>query len=271
MLIFGTINILFPDAIDSIWRIEQASSNIRIGFAMVVVFFPTYIILTRMVNKSRRKESNHSYLGLTKWLIYLSLLVGGAVLLGDLVAVIMAFLEGEITTRFILKALAVLLVVGSAFSYYLLDAKGYWLKNESGSIYFAFIASLVVLVSLVTGFRNIPSPAEVREQKLDNQMIMDLQGIQRQVEQYYLLNETLPPDLDELYEPLDYPEAPEGREGYVYEVSGEQTYQLCATFLKDAEVTDRSYAYPVYEQNYNWNHQSGYWCFDRKVNDTKDL
>jgi hypothetical protein len=37
-------------------------------------------------------------------LVYLSLLVGGGVLLGDLVAVILAFLNGEITTRFILKA-----------------------------------------------------------------------------------------------------------------------------------------------------------------------
>jgi hypothetical protein len=48
-------------------------------------------------------------------LVYLSLLVGGGVLLGDLVAIILAFLNGEITTRFILKAGVLLVVVGAAF------------------------------------------------------------------------------------------------------------------------------------------------------------
>jgi uncharacterized membrane protein len=133
VLAFGCINLLFPDTLDSIWEVEQAGSSIRLVFAIVSVFFPTYIILTRLVNKNRRESEDSSYLGLTKWLIYLSLLVSGLVLLGDLVAVIMGFLEGELTFRFILKALAVFVVIGGAFYYYIQDAKGYWLDRDKQS------------------------------------------------------------------------------------------------------------------------------------------
>jgi uncharacterized protein YacL len=130
-LLFGIINLKFPDATEGYWALESASSAVRLGIAMVIVFFPTYLILTRLVNKLRRQEKNGSYLNLTKWLVYLSLLVGGGVLLGDLVAVIMTFLEGEITQRFIFKALAVLVVVGLAFHYYILDARGFWLAQNA--------------------------------------------------------------------------------------------------------------------------------------------
>ncbi len=115
VLLFSIINLQLPDAIDSYWEIESSASSVRYAIAMLVVFFPTYITLTRVVNKTRRSETNPTYLGLTKWLLYLSLLVGGGVLLGDAVVVILNFLEGEITMRFLLKAVTLFLVVGVAF------------------------------------------------------------------------------------------------------------------------------------------------------------
>ncbi len=161
VLIFGVINLAFPDATNGYWEIESAHQGVRIGFAMVIVFFPTYLILTRTVNKLRRTETSGAYLSLTKWLVYLSLLVGGGVLLGDLVTVIMTFLEGEITQRFILKAAAVFVVIGAAFHYYILDARGFWLKNEAKSVQFAYGAIAVVIASLAYGFTSIEAPTEV--------------------------------------------------------------------------------------------------------------
>ena len=139
VLAFGFINLLFPDSLDGVWQLENAASNVRLGFAMVVVFFPTYLVLTRLVNKNRRASQDTNYLGLTKWLIYLSLLIAGLTLLGDMVAVIMGFLEGELTQRFLLKALAVAVVTGAAFFYYLKDAQGYWLTREKLSYTYAGI------------------------------------------------------------------------------------------------------------------------------------
>lgn len=275
VLLFGLINLLFPDAADTVWDIESASSSVRIGIAMVIVFFPAYLVLTRLVNKTRRKDPQGSYLGLTKWLIYLSLLVGGAVLLGDLVAVIMGFLEGELTQRFILKALAVLIVVGAAFYYYLFDAKSYWLKNEKKSISFGIGAIVVVLIALVFGFANVEAPTEVREQKLDSTQVSNLQEIQWQIQDYLVLNGALPESLEVLAETskIEIPTAPEGRDSYHYELT-EKGFQLCATFAAASQTDEYLYGRPIATpagetptivNPDNWEHGEGKVCFERVV------
>jgi hypothetical protein len=71
VLLFGLINLLFPEVADTVYAAESASSDVRLGIAMTIVFFPTYLLLTRMVKQTRRKGGKGSYLGLTKWLIYL--------------------------------------------------------------------------------------------------------------------------------------------------------------------------------------------------------
>lgn len=272
VLTFGLINIVFPNAADSLWEVENANGMVRIGFAMTVVFFPTYLVLTRLVNKSRRKQPDGSYLGLTKWLIYLSLLVGGAVLLGDLVAVIIAFLEGDLTQRFLLKALAVLLVVGAAFSYYLLDAKGRWITHEKQSVQYGLIASTVVLILLVAGITSIDSPAKFREFRLDEKQVTDLQNIQWHVQEYLALEGALPESLADLPS-SKLPSAPETRSPYTYEVTA-KGFQLCATFSADSETKDYYYydrpvpvdvIRPTVINPDNWQYEAGDWCFERVV------
>ncbi|MCA9360846.1 hypothetical protein KC730_03060 [Candidatus Kaiserbacteria bacterium] len=268
VLVFGLINMAMPDAADNVWDISRAEEGIKIGIAMVVVFFPTYLWLTRTVNNNRRKSSDHAYLGLTKWLIYLSLLVGGAVLLGDLVAVIMFFLEGDITTRFILKALSVLVIIGAAFQYYLMDVRGHWMQNEKKSVLFGYIAGAIALVVVGLGVMQIQSPSDAREIKIDNQMIGDLQDMQWRIEDYYRTNNSLPESINEIYGQFTAPTAPEGREAYTFEVTGEKTYKICATFAKDVDLgRNNSYAYPVFEKNNNWDYKAGHWCFEREIND----
>ncbi|MCA9363464.1 hypothetical protein KC851_04040 [Candidatus Kaiserbacteria bacterium] len=271
VLLFGVINLTMPDAADSIWEINQAKEGIKIGFAMVIVFFPTYLALTRIVNRNRRRSSEHNYLGLTKWLIYLSLLVAGAVLLGDLVAVVMAYLDGDITTRFLLKALSLLIIVGSAFTYYLLDAKSYWMSREKASKLCGLGATILVLFILICGFKNIDSPAEARELKLDNQQITDLQEIQWSIYDYLTANETLPASLDDL-DMVNMPEATGGRTAYEYHLT-ETGFELCATFAYQSDEEDPySRAYPITADKdlrilgtENWQHEAGRYCFDRVV------
>lgn len=264
-LVFGLLTLSFPDAADSSWVVEQASNTIRLGFAMVVVFFPTYLTLTYLVNKNRRTDKEASYLGLTKWLIYLSLLVGGAVLLGDLVAIVYAFLEGDITTRFVLKALAVFAVTGLAFYYYILDARGNWLKNKKQSYAYGAFVSVFVLGTLLSSLAYIDSPQQVREAKLDSQQVGDLQNIQWQIEEYYRDNDALPVDIETMYSPLTPPAAPDGREAYVFEVNTDTEYQLCATFANDSS-TNGPDSYRMYD--YSWNYQAAYWCFEREIDST---
>lgn len=269
VLLFGLINLLVPDISESYYSVESHAGMVRLGIAMLIVFFPTYLLLTRTVNNIRRGEKNGTYLTLTKWLIYLSLLVAGAALLIDLVMVIMAFLEGDLTQRFLCKVFAVLVVIGAAFHYYLLDAKGYWLNHESNSIKFAVGASLIVLVSLAYGVANIETPAQVREAKIDEKQVQDLQSIQYDIENYYVLNQKLPENLDTL---TTAPASPEGRTPYTYKLT-ESGFSLCATFATSNQNQDEyAYSRPMVDKMalipnaYDWEHPAGDYCFLRTIN-----
>lgn len=270
VLLFSIINLVIPDAIEGYWQIESNSSSVRLGIAMLIVFFPTYLILTRQINVIRRREDNSTYLGLTKWLMYLSLLVGGGVILGDLVAVILAFLEGELTTRFILKAAVLLLVVGGAFYYYLQDVRGYWLSREQASKSYAFVMTIVVLASVITGFFYSETPSQIREMRLDEEQVGSLREIQWKIQEHLAINGTssLPTTLDEIYTDFPVPAAPEDREPYTYERTN-SGFKLCATFFADAKIDPNMTGYqdpanPIKNAE-NWNYKQGRYCFDRII------
>ena len=53
-----------------------------------------------------------------KWFAAITLLLASLALLGDLVAVVNALLEGELTGRFVAKALLIAVIGGLAFAYY---------------------------------------------------------------------------------------------------------------------------------------------------------
>jgi len=273
VLTFGLINLSFPDALNGVWAIESAASSVRLGFAMVLVFFPTYLVLTRLVNKNRRTSDDSHYLGLTKWLIYLSLLVAGITLLVDLAVVVMGLLEGELTTRFILKALAVAVVTGAAFFYYIKDAQGYWLDHERLSYIYAAVVTLLVTAVMVMSLTQIPNPSTVRQMKADNEMVGILQDIQWRVEDFYRANQSLPVNLAEVYGEFDVPPVTAELAEYSYEPTGETEYQLCTTFNYDVNELQQQYRpAPMADSvgiknNYNWDYKAGEWCFDRVIDE----
>ena len=269
VLLFNVITVQYPDATQGYWEYESATTGIRFGIALLIVFFPAYVMLTRFVNVIRRKEHG-TYLVLTKWLIYLSLVVGGGVILGDLVAVINGFLNGELTIRFMLKALVMLVVVGVAFTYYLFDARGYWQTHEKESKQYAAGAALIVVAALVLGFMHTETPAQVREMKLDATQINDLTVIQSHINEYYYLNGALPGSLSAAYTGIEMPKAPEDRAPYTYKRTSDTKFELCASFVYPSSKTEQmQYAEPYYideagiKNGNNWEHPAGEWCFER--------
>lgn len=271
-LVFGLTNLLFPDSLDSSWQINSAHDMVRFGFAMTIVFFPTYLALTRVVNSARRTSSDHAYLGLTKWLIYLSLLVGGAVLLGDMVAIIMGFLEGELTDRFVVKAGAVLGVTGAAFYYYVRDAQGYWITRSTQSLIYGAVASAIIFSTLVFAILYIDSPKEVRERNIDEQQVSDLREWQWAIDSYLSMNQELPQTAADITQHGNSPLHDNARTQYTYNLT-EEGFELCATFAYDSRDTDqfmmdarwREGDVPYIQNSEDWGHEAGEWCFKRTL------
>lgn len=123
-LLFQYINLNFPDLLEGgYYAIESARGAIRWAIAMLVVVFPTYLLTTRFLEKEYALNPEKRDLRIRKWLIYFTLFVTALIAIGDLVSLIYTFLGGEITVRFVLKVISVLLVVGSIFYYYFADIK----------------------------------------------------------------------------------------------------------------------------------------------------
>jgi hypothetical protein len=184
----------------------------------------------------------------------------------------MFFLNGEITTRFIIKVAALLLVVGGALSYYVLDVKGYFKNKVSKSLYFGLGALVLVIISLVYGYSYIETPAEVRQMRLDTKQITDLQEMYWHVEDYYRQTDVLPEAIDAAYPQTSVPTAPEERASYTYAVLNETQFELCATFAVKSDMSGNTAARPVPDydtkplyENQNWEHGDGDVCFTRTV------
>lgn len=264
-LIFSTINIALPDAAAGSYEWTSSQTAMRTCLAILVVFFPTYLFLTRKVNVARR-TGDGGYAGMfTKWLVYLSLLVGGGAMLIDLVFVVNTFLEGEMTLRFLLKALSLLVVVGLVSYYYLLDAKGYWQSREAESMMYGAVATAVVIGMMAASLYHLESPSVAREKRIDDQQIVALQEMQYRVEAHMNTKEALPASIDELYLSELVPQAPEGRAQYQYKITGVTTYELCADFAHATNPNEMSTMYYPGDINYNWDHKAGEWCFTREA------
>ena len=108
------INYFFPDALNYNYGF---TNSMRFALASLFIVFPVFILVSWFLNNIYAKESQVRESKVRKWLIYLTLFVAALVIIGDLIFVINTFLGGEITMRFILKALSVLVVAAIIFGY----------------------------------------------------------------------------------------------------------------------------------------------------------
>ncbi len=120
-LLFDFINRWLPDALQQYYATDV--SSVRRATASLIVAFPVYFWLTMMTAGWIRRDPEKKASKIRKWLTYLTLFVAAGVIIGDLITLIYNLLAGELTLRFILKVLTVLLIAGLIFGYYLWDLR----------------------------------------------------------------------------------------------------------------------------------------------------
>jgi hypothetical protein len=271
LLIHQYVSVWFPDP-----QLEPYgapySSAIRFSIAFLIVFFPLYVLLTRMLHQDLRKNPGKKELWVRRWLIFLTLFVAGVAMAIDLVMLVNTFLNGELTTRFALKALTILGVIGTSFWYYLNELKGKWEANEGQSKLIGGVVSAIVIASVVGGFFIVGSPVSERLYRIDEQKVSDLQNIQWQVVSYWQQKEKMPKVITDLEDPLTgfiAPREVETGEMYTYATTGAMSFKLCATFNRPSRNTVSKMSAPVPVggdlMSENWKHESGETCFERTI------
>lgn len=120
-LLFHFINRWIPDAL---LPYESGDlTGVRQSVASLIVAFPVYLWLSSLIARAIRRDPDRRGSKVRKWLTYMTLFIAAGVIIGDLITLLFNLLGGELTVRFTLKVLAVLLIAGLIFGYYLWDLR----------------------------------------------------------------------------------------------------------------------------------------------------
>lgn len=276
-LILSSINYAFPDKLAGYFSVNSIAWPI----SALIVLVPALYIVEHLINRDLTNNPAKIDLLIRRFRIYLTLFLTGATILVDLIILINTYLNGEITMRFVYKVLAVIIVSGLVFAYYLLTKNETNNKKTIKSL--AYLGIVVTILAIVGGFLIVGSPAHQRDLRYDNERVNDLTNIQWQVLSHWQQKSVLPEKLEELNDSISgytIPTDPEDSSAYTYNVKGNYSFELCANFgTKSEDNSGRgsyardiavSSAYPLIEtENINWKHEAGKVCFERKIDPSK--
>lgn len=279
-LSFSVINYFFPDKLAGYFSV----GSIAWPISMLIVLVPVLYILEWLINRDIKTNPDKANLFIRRWRIYLTIFLAAALMIGDLIALINVYLNGEITTRFIYKILVILVTSGVIGKYYFYSMYTHF--RMAGLVRKAntWIGIVLVLASIILGFVAVGSPAKQRAIRFDNQRVNDLSNIQWRIVTYWQNNEKLPASLENLRDDISgfaIPTDPADESvSYEYIPQTGTSFQLCANFaLATQDLEGRGgygygsafptayrydMAYP-YDSNETWDHEAGRHCFDRTI------
>lgn len=285
-LIFDYINYSFPDPL-SYSPADPYQGGIAYEMALFIVLAPVCIFLMRLIHRDIERDHSRGEIWVRRWALYLVLFVAGATIVGDLVTLLYTFLAGEeITMRFLLKVLVVLLVAMAGFMHFLADLRGYWEANPTKSKIVSVGVLVLGVVAIVAGFFIVGTPMQARLYRFDAQKVSDLQNIQYQIVNYWQQKQKLPGQLSDLSDSLSYDTLPidsQTGEQYSYKSVGALSFELCASFNAQNQgsiqnnYSQSRLAVPVpvgggkaapdnlSADKAGWQHAAGSVCFERTI------
>lgn len=270
-LLFDYINYVFPDLALQYYSFDPYRGSISYEMASLIVLAPVLLVLMRVIRKAMQQDPTRREIWVRRWALYLTLFVAGATIVIDLIVLINTFLQGEeLSARFLLKVLVVLLVMGAGFMHFLADLWGYWERNPQYANRVSWGVGLLVVLTIAAGFVIIGSPRTQRMYRIDEQRVQDLQQIQSQIVYYWQSKQSLPAELNDLEDSLSYftmPIDPETKQAYEYKRQSPLDFTLCATFSAPNRLGP-DMLQPVYSDvpaPEKWQHGAGRICFDRSI------
>lgn len=275
MVSFQVINKYIMDVVET-YGMSYDSYSLRFAISSIIVGAPIYFISTWQINKSLVKGVLDKDAAVRRWLTYFILLVSSLVMLGDLIAVVNNFLSGELSLKFALKVLTILVIAGAVFGYYLYDIKRESVKDASDltiRVYF-YCALIVTAVALVAGFVFVESPVQVRKERQDTEVLNRVQTVRTGLVNYYEDTNALPETLNELLggtrfivSERDLINPVTGAE-FGYRAISDTEYEICTTFQASNKDRQENYEYGYY--NDFWQHDAGEQCVTWAVTSLKD-
>lgn len=247
------------------------SGAMKFAISAIIIAAPIYYITAWQINKNLESGDLNKDSGIRKWLTYFILFASSVVMIGWLIATVYSFLDGELTTKFILKSLTAMSIAVIIFSYYFYDIKREKVQDVKDKVIQYYFIGTVALVffALVSAFFFVESPMETRARKQDNAVLERFDRIDSAINSYYAENRSVPMNLDELADTTkgflraEDIQDPLTKEKFIYNQTSNVSYQLCANF-KGSNKVSNEIGYNYYKDR--WPHDAGYQCLTQRIN-----
>ncbi len=254
-LAFAFVDHVFADPLSRVLRSYQLP-GLRWAIASLMVGYPIFLYLGWRLGAAYRKDPERRLSRIRVWLTYITLIFAALTLIGDLVAVVYNFLGGEVTARFISKALVVGLISGAILFTYTRDAERTAAGVDVPGRIIAAIASVAVLLLVLWAALRVDTPGAARARALDEQRLADLYAIARGVDCHRTYFGAVPASLEAMEAALseraarqpvasgcgrDVPDDPLSESPYGYEALEGDRFRLCATFQRGWPDDDAAY------------------------------
>jgi hypothetical protein len=232
--------------------------SIASATASILVTFPIYLLVSRAIVSDERSNPEKLESPVRKWLTYMALVIAAGVFMGDLIAALTTLLRGEITSRFLAKALVVLVISGGVFFYYFAGVRKTDQAQVPGRLNrdaaMALVSAVAIAVMVILGFWYLGAPSKQRTLRADSRRVQDLFQLSNQINARWRSDgNKLPEHLDEF--PGVALADPVTRAAYVYHRKEGSQYELCATFSLESRSQDGA------TRRSKWYHPAGNHCF----------
>ncbi len=120
-LFYALVDRRFPDPVDlySGARGGPLLSEIAWQLATIIVAYPCFVFLGRLIARELERRPDAAESGVRAWITYVALVIAAIVVLMDGIWFLNALLRGQLTVKFILDSLVLLVLGGGVFGYYL--------------------------------------------------------------------------------------------------------------------------------------------------------
>jgi len=244
MIIFQIINKSIVDIINQ-YQGSFSPDQLKFAISALIISTPIYYFTSAQIHKNLFIGALGKDSGIRKWLTYFILFVASVVMIGWLIGLINTFLDGDLTVKFILKALTAIGISGAVFGFYFYDIKREEIegkKNKVIQIY--FYASLVVVIAAFTAsLFFVESPSQTRNRKIDDMILNNFSMIDNAVSLYFHDFGQLPADLDILQKESEFLgekdlQDPQIKGRFDYKTLDNNKYELCANFRTSNQDDD---------------------------------
>jgi hypothetical protein len=159
----GLIDLWFSDAEPGTPLPQWVREDFRWWISVLIVVLPLFLWLNVRERRQIATDPARKRSALRKWFCYVTLFFAATGLVGDLMYTVYAFLNGDVSVQFLLKAGLVLVTLALVFYYYWREADLPLARNDLALHALAAIAAGLV----VAGFLTVGGPAQGRLEQRD--------------------------------------------------------------------------------------------------------